>query len=291
MNKSGIIIVDKPKGMSTNKLIQLLKRKMNIKKIGHAGTLDPLATGLVICLLNNATKLSDYFLNENKNYEFEITLFKSTSTYDAEGEIINQEEAREIELQTLNEVILKFDGLTYDQEPPIFSAIKINGKKLYEYAREGKEVEIKKRRITINQLHLLSYDKKNNSIKLQANCSKGTYIRSLACDIAHSLNTIGYVSELRRMQSGHFLIEDSKELDKIDEKDIINIYDSLKLAKLSIIHLNELADVNNGKKLKLDSKDKIVFISDSHQNVYACYEKIENDIYKCRRGGLNDASN
>lgn len=291
MNKSGIIIIDKPKAMSTNHLIQKVKRKLDIKKIGHAGTLDPLATGVVVCLINNATKLSDYFLNENKEYEFEITLFQSTSTYDAEGEITNNVLPFDIDLSDIQNIVSHFDNYTYNQIPPIFSAIKVDGKKLYKYAREDKTVEIKSREITIKKLELINYDKVNNKISLRAKCSKGTYIRSLAVDFAKELKTIGFISELRRIESGNFYIKDAIKIDDIQSDNLISTYDALSKAGLPTVVYDKLIDVEHGKQIEINSIEPIVFIVDKNQKVYACYEKQCNNFYKCKRGGLNDASN
>ncbi|KAF5295711.1 hypothetical protein FQA39_LY12884 [Lamprigera yunnana] len=157
-----------------------VKKKLNIKKVGHAGTLDPLASGVVVVLINNGTKLSDFLLSEDKHYEFTIKLFTSTSTYDAEGEITKQVEPFQITFDQLREVVAKYQQYTYDQTPPIYSAIKVKGKKLYQYALDNQKIDIKPRTITINSLELLNYEVRNNELTFKANCSKGTYIRSLA---------------------------------------------------------------------------------------------------------------
>ncbi|ASZ09038.1 tRNA pseudouridine(55) synthase TruB [Mesoplasma chauliocola] len=285
MNKSGIIILNKPKGLTTNHLIQKLKRQLNVKKIGHAGTLDPLATGVVICLINNGTKLSDYFLNENKAYEVTMKLFQATDTYDSDGEVIEEQEAYDISKSEVESVVKKFDGLTYDQTPPMYSAIKLNGKKLYEYARENQVVKVNKRTITINSLTLEEF--KNNEISLVVYCSKGTYIRSLIVDIAAELKTIAHVTSLNRIESGNFKITESSEIENVNEAKIIEMYDAIKLADYEIIELNDILDVSHGKKISLSTNNDVVFIANKNKQLIACYEREKENLFKCRRGGLN----
>lgn len=284
MNKSGIIILNKPSGLTTNHLIQKIKKKLNVKKIGHAGTLDPLATGVVICLINSGTKLSDYFLNENKAYEVSMKLFKATDTYDSDGEVIEEQTKFTITQANVEEVISKFNGLTYDQEPPIYSAIKVNGKKLYEYARENQVVKIDKRKITINSLTLNSY--LNDEISMTVYCSKGTYIRSLVVDIAKELNTIAHVTRLNRIESGNFKIQDAVTMEECELTDIINMYDAMKIANFEIIEVQETTNIEHGKKIELMTDNDLVFISNTNQELIACYEREKENTFKCRRGGL-----
>lgn len=286
--KSGILILDKPKNISTNNLIQQVKKKLNIKKVGHCGTLDPLATGVVICLVNNATKISDYLLNNDKRYIVTLKLFAQTSSYDVETEIIKTEPSFEIDPTTLNNVINKYNNYTYDQTPPIYSAIKVGGKKLYEYALENKTVEIKSRTITIYETKLLNYDSKNHELTLDVYCSKGTYIRSLAVDIAKDLNTISYVKELRRTKSGSFDITCSKTIDQISWDNLITMYDAIKLSDYKIVNYDDILSVKQGKKIKLDVNSDLVFISDKDNNLISCYERLNDDIFKTKRGGLDN---
>ncbi|AJM71752.1 tRNA pseudouridine(55) synthase TruB [Mycoplasma yeatsii] len=286
--KSGILILDKPKSISTNNLIQQVKKKLNIKKVGHCGTLDPLATGVVICLVNNATKISDYLLNNDKRYIVTLKLFAQTSSYDAETEIIKTEPSFEIDQTTLNNVINKYNNYTYDQTPPIYSAIKVDGKKLYEYALENKTVDIKSRTITIYETKFLNYDNKNHEITLDVYCSKGTYIRSLAVDIAKDLNTISYVKELRRTKSGSFDITKAQTIDQINWDNLITMYDAIKLSDYKIINYDDILSVKQGKKIKLDVNPDLVFISDKDNNLISCYERSNDDIFKTKRGGLDN---
>ncbi|ATZ21499.1 tRNA pseudouridine(55) synthase TruB [Mesoplasma tabanidae] len=285
MNKSGIIILNKPQGLTTNHLIQRLKRKLNVKKIGHAGTLDPLATGLVICLINSGTKLSDYFLNENKAYEVTMKLFKATDTYDSDGATVEEQERFEIGKQEIEKVISRFNGLTYEQEPPMYSAIKIEGKKLYEYARENQVVKVNKRTVKINSLIFDNFE--NDEISLTVYCSKGTYIRSLIVDIAKELKTIAHVTRLNRIESGNFKIGDSVSLDECQESNLIEMADAVKMADYEIIKLEDTLNIEHGKKIELQIEKDIVFISNNLNQLIACYEREKDNLFKCKRGGLN----
>ncbi|WP_031543178.1 tRNA pseudouridine(55) synthase TruB [Mesoplasma photuris] len=287
--KSGIIIIDKSQGISTNHVIQKAKRSLGIKKVGHAGTLDPLATGVVVCLVNNGTKISDYLLSSDKQYLVTMKLFTSTDSYDSDGEITETQNPFEISLEEVKNAIKHFDGLNYDQTPPIYSAIKVGGKKLYEYALSGQDVDIKKRNVTIKKLELIDYNVEAGEITLKADCSKGTYIRSLIVDIAEQLNTIAHVVMLRRTKSGQFSIEDATTLDNITEDHIINIHDALVMNHFPLVTLKDVTDVSFGKPITLlDNNEPIVFIQNSDNQVIACYEHVKDNHYKCRRGGLNN---
>ncbi|AEM68839.1 tRNA pseudouridine(55) synthase TruB [Mycoplasma putrefaciens] len=285
---SGIFIVDKPKNISTNKLIQKIKQKLNIKKIGHCGTLDPLATGVVICLVNSATKISDYLLNDAKKYLVTLKLFAQTDTFDAEGEVIQTSQVFLISLEKLNLVINKYNNYTYKQTPPIYSAIKVNGKKLYQYALADQKVDLQPRTVTIYSTKLLNYDQQNHELTLDVYCSKGTYIRSLAVDIARDLNTISYVKNLRRTQSGKFVISNAKLVNELSWDDLISIADTIKTTNYPIVYYDDFLSVKQGKKIELKNIDSdTVFISDDQNNLIACYQRFEGDIFKSKRGGLD----
>ncbi|MCK8461475.1 tRNA pseudouridine(55) synthase TruB [Mycoplasma capricolum] len=289
MQKSGIFILNKPKNISTYQLINQVKKKLNIKKVGHCGTLDLLATGVVICLVNNATKISDYLLNANKAYQVKIKLFTLTDSYDGEGNIIQTQIPFDISLDQINKVISKYNNYSYEQYPPIYSSIKVNGKKLYQYALANQDVEIKSRKVTIFKTKLLNYDQKNYEIFLDVKCSKGTYIRSLAVDICKDLNTIGYVVELNRTLSGNFDINSAIDIKDLSWKHLTSIYDAVKINDFKVVKYHNILDVKQGKKIVLnDIKDQLVFISDEQNNILAVYQKYENNIFKVKRGGLNN---
>ncbi|UZK64023.1 tRNA pseudouridine(55) synthase TruB [Mycoplasma mycoides subsp. capri] len=289
MQKSGIFILNKPSNISTYQLINQVKKKLNIKKVGHCGTLDLLATGVVICLVNNATKISDYLLNANKAYQVKIKLFTLTDSFDAEGNIIQTQTPFNISLDQINKVISKYNNYTYNQYPPIYSSIKVDGKKLYEYALTNQDVEIKSRKVTIYKTDLLSYDQKNYEIFLDVKCSKGTYIRSLAVDICKDLNTIGYVVYLNRTLSGNFKLENSIDLNNISWDHLISINDVIKTNDFKVVKYQNSLEIIQGKKIILnDINDDLVFISDNKNSILAVYQKYDNNIFKIKRGGLNN---
>ena len=215
---NGIIIVNKPKDYTSHDIVNIVRKKLNTKKVGHTGTLDPNATGVLPILVGTATKTSKYLIEHKKTYIATIKLGQKTDTGDTEGEII--EEQKNIKAYTKKEienVLNSFIGKK-EQIPPMFSAIKIKGKKLYDYAREGKEVKLEPRKIEIYSIKLLDY--KNNEIVFKVECSKGTYIRVLSEDIAKELGTIGHMKELKRIAVDKFKIEDSISIDELEGENI-----------------------------------------------------------------------
>ncbi|MCF6252884.1 MAG: tRNA pseudouridine(55) synthase TruB [Methylococcaceae bacterium] len=215
-NIHGILLLDKRLGVSSNRVLQEVKRLFNANKAGHTGSLDPLATGLLPLCFGEATKVSAMMLDDNKRYQVVIKLGIMTDTGDAEGKVIEKKPVPELSLAEIESCLHSFTG-EIDQVPPMYSALKHNGRKLYELAREGKTIERKARRITIFELKLLHTTA--DSLKLDVFCSKGTYIRSLAEDIGHYLGCGGTVTELRRTQAGQFNIEHAFTIEQLQEMD------------------------------------------------------------------------
>src|SRR3989339_242554 len=207
-----ILLINKPSGITSYDVIRVKKRKYNPGKIGHAGTLDPLASGLLIVLIGAATKESEKFMSLKKRYIVKIQLGIKTDTGDLEGKVINKLEIPVLNKIKIEKVLKKFKG-KIKQIPHIYSAIKYKGKKLYEYARAGIQVKIKPRIIEIYRIKILNYSTKE--LELEVDCSKGTYIRKLAEDIAEKLGTCGVVSKLIREKIGKYSIADSIKLDNI----------------------------------------------------------------------------
>jgi tRNA pseudouridine55 synthase len=213
---NGILLINKESGLTSNAVIQKIKRILKVKKIGHAGTLDPLATGLLVVLINQATKLSDYLLNEEKEYLAEITLGVATDTEDSTGKIIQEKELKEI-----GNIDLVLESLIGKQKqvPPMYSAIKRDGRKLYELAREGLDISRPEREIEIKHIKrigsLLKKDKKAY-FSFQTIVSKGTYIRTLCTEIGSRLGYPAHLSALERIKSGNFSIEDAFTLADIE---------------------------------------------------------------------------
>ncbi len=266
---NGIIIINKSKGNTSHDIVVRVK-KITGEKVGHTGTLDPLATGVLPLLIGKGTLCSKYLMNHDKTYKVLLKLGIKTSTGDDEGDIL-KEESVNTELLNKEKVRIVLGSFLGEQEqiPPMYSAIKVNGKKLYEYARKGQEIEIKPRKITIYDIQLLKSDKESNEIQFTVNCSKGTYIRSLCEDIAKKMGTVGYMKELQRTKVGTFAIEQSVLFEDLTketiEEHIITIENLFK--NLEEIKLNErkLQLFLNGTKLSLDLEDGIYKIYGNQQ--------------------------
>lgn len=213
----GILIVKKEKGCTSHDVVAKVKRATKTK-VGHTGTLDPMATGVLPLLLGEGTKLSQYLIEHDKIYEAVVQLGQKTDTADSEGEIIQEKEVDKSIFNTekIQTVLKQLEG-KQKQKPPIYSAIKIKGRKLYEYARKNEEVEIPEREIEIYDMQLIDFSETEKTIFFRVHCSKGTYIRSLCETIAEKLETIGYMKELNRIKVGKFTIEQAITLAQIEE--------------------------------------------------------------------------
>lgn len=213
MQTSGILLIDKSSGITSHDVVNLLRKKLNIKKIGHAGTLDPEATGLLILLINRATKLAAKFLNLDKTYEVKMNLGISTNTADATGKVIAKRIVPEFSLGYLEEILMGFKGEIL-QVPPMFSAKKIAGKKLYLLARKGIEIERKPQKVNILSLKIIKFDLPG--IYFLVKCSSGTYIRALCQDMGEKLGCGAHMSALRRLACGDFKVEEALPIVKLD---------------------------------------------------------------------------
>lgn len=200
----GIILINKPKEWTSHDIVNKVKKILN-EKVGHTGTLDPMATGVLPLLVGKGTLCSKYLINHNKTYKVKLELGKKTDTADTEGKIVEEKEVtnKMLEKTVIKEVLNKFLG-KQEQIPPIYSAIKVNGKKLYEYARKGQTVKIKPRQIEIYSIELLSIDKKLKQIEFEVSCSKGTYIRSLCEDIGNKLRNCSIYERIAKKQGWGF---------------------------------------------------------------------------------------
>lgn len=214
----GIIIINKPKNCTSHDIVRKAKKILN-EKVGHTGTLDPNATGVLPLLIGKGTQLSKYIINHDKIYEAVLKLGEKTDTADVEGKVIATKEIKNecFQINNVNKILKSLIG-TQQQVPPIYSAIKVNGKKLYEYARKGEEVEIKPRTIEIYEMELIKIDSENKTIEFRVSCSKGTYIRTLCESIAEKIGTFGYMKELKRIKVGDFNIEQSITIEDVENK-------------------------------------------------------------------------
>ncbi len=210
---NGVVILDKRVGISSNAALQEVKKLFHARKAGHTGSLDPLASGLLLVCMGEATKISSFWLNSDKRYRVKVKLGVSTTTGDSEGEVVERKPTDHVNEKDIVPVLEKFVG-EIAQVPPMYSALKHNGTRLYELARKGVDVERKARIVTIFGLKLLFY--KHDTLELDVHCSKGTYIRTLAEDIAVAMGSCGYVEQLLRLQVGEFVIEDGYKIEELE---------------------------------------------------------------------------
>lgn len=283
----GILIIDKEKGITSRDVVNDVVKKLNTKKVGHTGTLDPIATGLLIVCVGSATKLVEELTCNDKEYIATVTLGISTDTLDSTGTILKAEKCIKTKEEIIN-ALNSFKG-KYMQEVPSFSAVKINGKKLYEYARENIEIELPKREVEIKSIELISdivYNNDNTSFKFKCMVSKGTYIRSLIRDIAYKLNTIGIMTDLRRTKQGKFKIEDSIKLEDVNKEKIVNIIDVLDCKKVELNTDIEKKVLNGAPIDNIYNTDKVLFIK--REQAIALYELCEDKLkpYKMFKGGI-----
>ena len=247
---NGILIINKEKGCTSHDIVYKVKKIFN-EKVGHTGTLDPLAEGVLPILIGKGTLCSKYLINHDKKYVVNLALGQKTETADLEGKIIEEKNIPDKSLtQSKIEKVLKSFIGKQQQMPPIYSAIKVNGKKLYEYARKGQNVEIQPRHIEIYNMKLLDINIQEKQIKFEISCGKGTYIRSVCEDIAKKLDTVGYMLKLKRTQVGKFNIEKSITIKELEE----NIED-IEFLKENFISIERLFE-NKGKQIVPNIKKK-----------------------------------
>ncbi|MBR6504341.1 MAG: tRNA pseudouridine(55) synthase TruB [Clostridia bacterium] len=253
MSLNGILVVNKEPGYTSHDVVAKVKKILG-EKVGHTGTLDPNATGVLPLLIGKGTGLAKYLVNHDKTYIATLKLGEKTDTGDLEGNIIEKQDVKDISRGKLEEVLHSFLG-KQEQIPPKYSAIKVNGKKLYEYARKGETIELKARPIEIYDIKLI--DINNLEIIFEVACSKGTYIRSLCENIAEKLGTVGYMKALKRTVVGEFNIENSVKINEIDEKQIISIEKFLKDKENIILEQNKLELFLNGGRIKVKLADEV----------------------------------
>lgn len=274
-NMQGAIIVNKASNMTSRDVINILNKKFNTKSIGHTGTLDPIAEGVLVCLIGKYTKLTDILINHDKEYIASFKLGILTDTLDITGKILKEEKVN-LTKEEIQKTILSFKG-TYNQEVPIYSAVKINGKKLYEYARNNEEITLPKREVNIYDIELLNID--NECLTIKTKVSKGTYIRSLIRDIGLKLNTNATMTKLIRTKLDKFTIEESYTLEDIqnDNYKILSLED---LIDLDTININEemLFKIKNGQIIDYQT-NKYILYKYNNQNI-ALYKPYQNNKIK-----------
>lgn len=282
----GVVLLHKPKGMTSHDCVFKLRKILREKRIGHTGTLDPDVTGVLPICVGRATKIAQFLTSETKTYEGEVTLGFSTTTEDASGEVVETKHVdRVITRKEVEEVLAVLTG-TIEQMPPMFSAVKVNGKKLYEYARAGQEVERPVRTITIHEFVLLDerevFEGENISFRFRVTCSKGTYVRTLAVMIGEKLGFPSHMSHLVRTASGEFVLEDCISFEEIEENVqngtvesiFISIDEALSKFPKMVVDEKQAEKIKNGMFLKNELQITTPFITvfDKNDRCLAIYE-------------------
>lgn len=276
----GFLNIYKPKGLTSHDVVARLRKITKVRQIGHTGTLDPFATGVLPICIGKATRLIEY-LDDDKEYLATVQFGKNTTTYDLEGEITATFDKKVTEEDVKN-ALKDFEG-EISQIPPIYSAIKVNGKKLYDYARQGQDIEIKPRKVTISKIELKEFDKTSQSAKITVACSKGTYIRSIAYDLGAKLGCGGYLTALERTQAGKFQVNTAIKLEDLTEVSQIveNLINPLDMLNIPIHNLseNERERVSHGMSIcNSDFPDSDIVILSYGGRIYAIGKVEQNKI-------------
>ena len=276
---NGIFAIYKEKGYTSRDIVNVLGKELGTKKIGHTGTLDPMATGILVVCIGQGLKLVELLTNHDKEYIAKIRLGIETDTLDITGNVLKEEIVRDYSKTEVEEVLKKFIG-KIKQTVPKYSAIKINGKKLYEYARNGEEVELPVRDIEIYDLKLGS-DIKNNEFYIKCHVSKGTYIRSLVRDIGESLGTVATMIELERTRLGNFCLDDTYTLDDIRSGmySMLSIQEVLDLPRV-VIDKDKEKKIRNGQVLDKFFDNDMVMIMNEDNQLLAIYHTREDGKVK-----------
>lgn len=276
----GILLVNKKAGCTSFDVVQRCRKIFKQKSIGHTGTLDPNATGVLIVLLGKACKCLPFLVHDRKEYIAELKLGVKYDTGDIWGNVIEEKNVPNLIREEVEEVLKSFLGKS-TQIPPMVSAIKVNGKKLYEYAREGIEIERQPREIEIDEIELLEY---NETIRFRCVCSVGTYIRSLCEDIALKLNTVGCMASLIRTKAGGFNLDECIDLDNLDIENVkLQSVSEILRNLYPCIEYKNINDIKNGKRVRLKIDAELVCITYQNEAI-AIYERVEADLYKSKRG-------
>lgn len=272
---NGVIVVNKPKGITSRDVVNKLVKVFGTKSIGHIGTLDPMAMGVLVCLIGKYTKLGSIMVNHDKEYIATFKLNVLSDTLDSEGKVLKTGN-KIISLKDMNGAIEHFNGLTYMQEVPIYSAVKVNGKKLYDYARNNEDVILPKKEVSICKLELISFD---DEVKIKCKVSKGTYIRALIRDICAYLGTYGIMTDLVRTKLGDYDISDAYSLDDISNGKY-KLYKLEDMFNLDVKYINDdnRKQIYNGNIVK-DKNSNYILYKDGDKAV-AFYTRINEEELK-----------
>lgn len=272
---NGVVVVNKPKGITSRDVVNKLVKVFGTKSVGHIGTLDPMATGVLVCLIGKYTKLGSIMVDHDKEYIATFKLNVLTDTLDSEGKILKTDN-KKISLEEMQTAIEHFNGLTYTQEVPIYSAVKVNGKKLYNYARNNEDVILPKKEVSIYKLELISFD---DEVKIKCKVSKGTYIRALIRDICAYLGTYGIMTDLVRTKLGDYDISDAYSLDDISNGKY-KLYKLEDMFNLDVKYINDdnHKQIYNGNIVK-DKNSNYILYKDGDKAV-AFYTRINEEELK-----------
>ncbi len=289
----GLVLIDKPAGMTSHKVVAMVRKALNLDKVGHLGTLDPFATGLLPVLLGGATRLSDDIMDGKKQYLFTISLGTETDTLDATGRVVAENEVPEHYLERIKFELKHFIG-EIEQVPPVYSALKMNGKPLYEYMRaSGKipnPIETKKRKIFIDKLEIINASIEEKSVTLRVLCGKGTYVRALARDLAQAIGTVGYCSQLRREYVEPWSVEQALKISTEIDRDVLksliennlivvsDILPNIKVLNLEEIYLKQISSGNIVliDELAFADKELLNKIKNCDHSIVNAFVKISN---------------
>lgn len=278
----GFLNIYKPKGKTSHDVVAILRRITKIKQIGHTGTLDPFAEGVLPVCIGKATRLIEY-LEDDKAYIGTVQFGKSTTTYDIEGDIKKISD-KKVSLEEIEKVLSQFRG-EIRQMPPIYSAIKVNGKKLYEYARKGEEIEIEPRVVNIYKLEVVNFDEEKQILNLHIECSKGTYIRSIANDLGEALGCYGHLIKLIRIKAGRFIINEALNLEMLETQEQVagNLINPLEYLNYPKYELNqeEKEKVSHGNALDIKTQNGVLILT--YQGEFIAIAKVENNKAKMQK--------
>ena len=276
----GFLNVYKPKGKTSHDVVAILRRVTKVRQIGHTGTLDPFAEGVLPICIGKATRLIEY-LGDDKAYVGMVQLGASTTTYDIEGDVVKSSDLS-VTLEQIEAALEGFRG-EIEQMPPIYSAIKVGGKKLYEYARKGEEVKIESRRVNISELKIVNFDAEKRTLELYIECSKGTYIRSIAHDLGEKLGVFGHLIKLVRVKAGDFWVENSIKLEDLAKAEDVskNLINPLEKLNYPVYELSEAEceKVSHGMTLKAFLEDGIYILT--YQGRLAAVAESSDSLIKC----------
>lgn len=277
---NGILLIDKPSYITSRDVVNQVSKKLNIKKVGHTGTLDPIATGVLVLCVGEATKAVELLTAMDKEYIAEVMLGVETDTLDITGKVLNEEKV-DLEKNTIINVLNSFKGRYY-QEVPIYSAVKVKGKKLYEYARNGENIELPKRLVSINSIELIDdlYLVDNHlCFKFKCSVSKGTYIRSLIKDICDCLNIKGTMLNLRRIKQGKFSIDNCININEVDCSKLLSLVDVLDIPKIEVNEFLKHKIINGQILENRYESDKVMFTYNGDLlAIYQVYSKDNSKI-------------